>query len=186
MAIPIIDNLLLATNLPLDPRLVVLNLNDVSAYWYAGMTVFQLSNKTQYIYDGSIWYTPGDSLWVIDNSTLTPADPSLGIQLSYIEMQSDSSSLVFVDMQITTESSTGANREYKLMMDGSSALRIWAKSDGLGGVLERGVVIDANYLYIGDPNTNGSWRYGIDASNNLSFEGRKAGNWFEALNLTTD
>jgi hypothetical protein len=86
-------------------------------------------------------------------------------------------------MQVTSDSSLGSTREYKLMIDGSSALRIWSISNGVGGLLEKGVVIDADHLYIGDPSLNGSWRFGIDSSNNFLFEGKKNNLWNEVLNL---
>jgi len=183
MPVSIIEQFQLGNNLPLDARYVVNTIDDVSLYWHAGMQVFQLSDKKLYLYDGSIWTTTGDSLWEVDNSTLVPQNPDYGIGISSIEIEPDSSSAIFVDMQVTSDSSIGSTLEYKLMIDGSSALRIWSISDGVGGLLEKGVVIDAKHLYIGDPSTNGSWRFGIDPSNNFLFEGRNGGSWNEVLNL---
>jgi hypothetical protein len=183
MSVNIIENFQLGTNLSLDARYVVNSYNDVSIYWYAGMQVFQLSDKKLYLYDGSIWTLSGDSFWTVDNSTLVPQNPDYGIGISSIEISPDSSSAIFVDMQVTSDSSLGSTREYKLMIDGSSALRIWSISNGAGGLLEKGVVIDADHLYIGDPSLNGSWRFGIDSSNNFLFEGKKNNLWNEVLNL---
>ena len=59
--VDIIEQFSLGTNLPLDIRYVVDSYYDVSAYWYAGMQVFQTSDSQPYWYDGSIWIPIVDS-----------------------------------------------------------------------------------------------------------------------------
>jgi len=61
MSIQIIDSLYLASQEPLDARLVVNSVNDVSEYWYEGMQVYQTSDKTNYTYDGTKWISIPDT-----------------------------------------------------------------------------------------------------------------------------
>lgn len=183
MPVNIVESFQLGSDLPLDARYVVNTYFDVSLYWHAGMQVFQLSDKKFYIYDGSTWNTNDSGFWILDNSILIPSNPDYGIGISSLEIAPDSSSAVFVDMQITSDSSLGSIREYKLMIDGSSALRIQGVSNGAGGLLEKGLVIDTDYIYVGDPCINGTWRLGINSNNNFIFEGRQSEEWKEVLNL---
>jgi hypothetical protein len=87
MAINIIDNFKLWSNIPLDERYVVNTYNDVSAHWYPGMQVYQLSDHQIWYLDGSSWnqlstgnfllmsslgpqfYWHDGSLYVIDTSS---------------------------------------------------------------------------------------------------------------------
>ena len=55
MPINIIDNFNLSSDIPLDVRYTANTYLDVSLYWYAGMQVFQYSDKQIWWYDGLVW-----------------------------------------------------------------------------------------------------------------------------------
>ena len=60
MAIVIIDQFKLGTNLPLDDRYINVSLYDVSEYWYPGMQVYQTSDQKIYYYNGNTWQPIGN------------------------------------------------------------------------------------------------------------------------------
>jgi len=55
MPINIIDNIKISSDIPLDVRYTADTYLDVSAYWYAGMQVFQYSDRQIWWYDGLVW-----------------------------------------------------------------------------------------------------------------------------------
>lgn len=57
MAIIIVDNFSLGSDIPLDIRYRADTYNDVSAYWYEGMQVYQYTDKQIWWYNGVIWQT---------------------------------------------------------------------------------------------------------------------------------
>ena len=82
-------------------------------------------------------------------------------------------------------SSATANTEesYSMQVDGTDVLKIWGNADGAGSVDETAVVVSGDYLSMGDPKTNGSWRFMIDTSGNMSVQKRVSGSWVEKGNF---
>lgn len=86
MPVYIIDNFRLGTDLPLDARYVVNDVNDVSLYWYAGMQVFQTSDSQLYWYDGFIWSPVIDTSISGNFVTISYVDGSLATRDASIEI----------------------------------------------------------------------------------------------------
>jgi len=67
-----------------------------------------------------------------------------------------------------------------LMPGGSNGVGVGTRTPSskldVAGDVEIGNI---NYFYLGDPGTNGSWRFHVDTSNNLRFERRVSGGWID-------
>lgn len=123
------------------------------------------------------------NLWDVstDNTTVFLRDPCDNLQLSYIEFHPDGGKLLFADMPIVN-AETSMEQSYTMRIDGSSALKIY----GVGAntaLSETAVVVEANYFSLGDPKTDGSWRFVIDSSGNLSVQKRVSNSWVEKGNF---
>ena len=112
-----------------------------------------------------------------DNTNVVLIDPSQNVQLSAIEVEEDGGTVQLVNMPVSTAPTLGTQESYTFDMDGSVALKIYGRASGSGALTETAVVVEATYQYMGDPNTNGSWRFYVDGSANLTFEKRVAGTW---------
>jgi len=115
------------------------------------------------------------SLWDVstDTTTVYLKDPSDNLQLSSIEFQEDGGTLLFTNMPISSPASS--EQSYDMRIDGSSALKIYGMGSG-SALSETAVVMNANYFSMGDPNTDGSWRFKVDASG-LEIEKKVSGVW---------
>jgi len=117
MAIFIIDQFSLNTDLPLDIRYVPSggSYNDVSAYWYPGMQVYQTSDETIWYADNSLnWHQIGsgtdaslNALWnyVIDISTQVQLHESSLGNLTIWNISQDSSIVDLRQWNIAQDSS---------------------------------------------------------------------------------
>jgi len=137
---------------------------------------------TQGITGGSL----DSSLWDISTNGINVflRDPCDNLQLSYIEMQPDGGPLLFVDMPIAAAASS-TEESYTMRIDGSNALKVYGLTSGSGANLsETGVVVEATYFSLGDPQTDGSWRFRINAAGDLAIERRVSGSWTEKGSFT--
>lgn len=130
-------------------------------------------------FDTSTYSGGGGDIWQEDSSNnVTLTDPSNNVVLSMVEIAEDSgANIQFLDMPVSATPAADTEESYTFDMDGSTALKVYGTATGSGAVKEIGVVVEANYQYMGDPNTNGSWRFYVDGSSNLTFEKRTGGSW---------
>ena len=140
-------------------------------HWVTGVLEASLGDTMTFT-NGAI----DSSIWDVSLGTATVylKDPSHNLELSYIEMTENGGELLFVDMPFSS-APIGVEESYTMRIDGSNALKIYgvSASDALS---EMAVVVEANYLSLGDPATNGSWRLRVDASG-LQIEKRVGGVW---------
>ena len=148
-------------------------------HWVTGVLEASLGDTMTFT-NGAI----DSSIWDVSLGTATVylKDPSHNLELSYIEMTENGGELLFVDMPFSS-APIGVEESYTMRIDGSNALKIYgvSASDALS---EIGVVVEANYLCFGSPQTNGSWRFLIDASE-LQTEKRIAGSWIQISRTST-
>ena len=128
--------------------------------------------------DASVSGGGGGDYWELDGSTLIPKDPTVDVKLGKIEIDEDAGAVSLVDMSVTSTPSAGTEESYSFNIDGSTVAKIWGEADGAGALQEYGFVV-ATAQYMGDPNTNGSWRFYPDSSGDLVFEKRVSGTWVE-------
>jgi hypothetical protein len=168
MAVDIIDNLRLGTDLPLDSRYVVDSIYDVSMYWYDGMQVFQTDNNTLQWYDGSIWNTVTDASTIqefinsIDSSIIelyqitNNLESSIG-DLDILTQLHESSLGDLTQWNISQDASIDNLRGRLDIVDGSIVdLTQWnisqdASIDNLRGRLD---IVDGSIVYLTDWNTS--------------------------------
>lgn len=120
------------------------------------------------------------SYWTLDGSTLVPSDDSVDIQLTAIQIETDAGAVDVIDMDVSS-AGAGVEESYAFNIDGSTIAKIYSKADGAGALQETAFVVEGNYQYMGDPETNGSWRFYVspDASADMVFEKRVGGSWIE-------
>lgn len=89
-----------------------------------------------------------------------------------------------IDMDVTDTPDAGVEESYSFKVDGNIIAKVYAEADGTGGIQNEGFEVDS-YQYMGDPNTNGSWRFYVtaDASADLVFEKRVDGSWVEGTRI---
>ena len=133
-------------------------------------------NNTQSVWEYGVAGGAGGDYWTLDGSTLVPTDPTIDVKLSSIEVNEDAGAVSLVDMPVTSSPTAGTEESYAFDVDGSTVAKVWSEADGNGQLQETGFVVET-YQYMGDPNTNGSWRFYPDASGNLTFEKRVSGSW---------
>ena len=119
--------------------------------------------------------------WYVDSSLIQPVNSDYNVQLTAIEIEEDAGTVTLIDMSVSSTPSAGTEESYAFNMDGNAVLKIYGEADGAGGLDESAVVVEADYQYMGTPNTNGSWRFYIsqDASADMVFEKRVSGTWTE-------
>lgn len=127
-------------------------------------------------YNGSKWINSAD-YWTVDGNNLIPTNSSHNVQLSSIILEDDPGTISLIDFDITSGSTSGTENSYAFSVDGSDVMKIYSEADGLGGFVETAVVVEADYQYMGDPNTNGSWRFYVDDNNDLVFQTLIASVW---------
>jgi len=120
----------------------------------------------------------GGGYWTLDGSTLSPTDPTVDVKLGEIKVGEDAGVVSLVDMSVTSTPTVGTEESYALRIDGSTIAKVWGESSGSGALQKTGFVVET-YQYMGDPNTNGSWRFYVNSSGDLVFEKRIAGTWTE-------
>jgi hypothetical protein len=140
------------------------------------VTITSVQQNDMLIYTGSTWVnTP--NLWTVIDSGVTLINENYSLVLSTIELPDDSGLATLVDMGVTSGSSSGVENSYSFRIDGSDVMRIYSESDGSGSVSESSVVIDGDYHYMGNPSTDGSWRWFINGDGDLEFQKRVSGSW---------
>ena len=84
-------------------------------------------------------------------------------------------------MGVTSASGQTTEQSYSFDLDGSTMFKVYGEADGSNGLQETAVVVEAQYQYMGDPSTDGSWRFYVsqDVSADLVYEKRVSGSWVE-------
>ena len=134
-------------------------------------------------YSGGTWINDND-YWTVTETVITPTDVDLDVQLNSIEINENAGSITLVDMSVTDVPNIGTEESYSFDIDANKLLRIYSEADGSGGIENTGVIIEADYQYIGDPGIDGSWRFYINTSDQLVVEKRDSGTW-EASGMFT-
>jgi hypothetical protein len=127
--------------------------------------------------DASASGSGGDNYWVLDGSILRPSDDTVNVELSAIQVNTDAGATTLVDMDVSS-ATTGTEESYAFNIDGSIVAKVYGKAVTGGTLSEIGWVVQAAQ-YMGDPNTNGSWRFYPDSNGDLVFEKRISGTWVE-------
>jgi len=130
---------------------------------------------------GSYWTygTAGSSspdYWTLDGSTLIPSDESVDVKLGRIGIGADAGAITLVDMDVSS-ATAGTEESYSLDLAGNKVAQVWGLSDGAGDASVTGFVVEADAQYMGNPETDGSWRFYIGADSSLVFERRISGIW---------
>jgi len=86
-------------------------------------------------------------------------------------------------MSVTSTPTAGTEESYSFDIDGSAIAKVWGEADGAGALQKTGFVVKT-YQYMGEPNTNGSWRFFVSSSGDLVFEKRISGTWTEKGKFT--
>ena len=135
-----------------------------------------LSYNDMLYYSGTTWKnTP--NLWTQSNSAVTLFNDNFDLSLSNIEMTEDGGSLIAIDMSVTTGVTVGAEESYSFNIDGNSVVRIYGQASGTTGVTNTGLVLDGSYYYLGEPTSNGSWRWFINTTGEIEFQKLTGGTW---------
>jgi hypothetical protein len=134
-------------------------------------------------YSGGTWIN-SDDYWTVTSTLITPTNADLDVQLNSIEIKEDAGAVTLVDMSVSGVPIQGTEESYRFDIDATPMLKLYSEADGASGITNTGVVIQATYQYIGDPNTNGSWRFYINGSSQLVVEKRTGGSW-EASGIFT-
>jgi len=161
-------------------------LTDNSITTLSGLTDVTIDTINDYQilrYSGSTWVNT-DDYWTVTSTLITPTNADLDVQLNSIEINEDAGAITLVDMSVSGVPVTGTEESYSFDIDGTKMLRIYSETDGNSGITNTGVVIESTYQYFGDPNTNGSWRFYINGSNQLVVEKRISSSW-EASGIFT-
>jgi len=146
-------------------------------------TITSPQNNDILLYSGSTWGNV-PYLWKVVNSGVTLFNDNYNLVLSTIEIPDDSGIVTLVDMGVTSASTGGTENSYAFKMDGSDVLRIYSESDGTGSVSESSVVVDGDYHYMGNPTTNGTWRWFVNGDGDLEFQKRITGSWVYKTKFT--
>lgn len=155
-----------------------------------GMDNLSSSNIVYVQTDGKLTYSQnnfaldGSILWVLDNSLIYPRNSDHDVQLNAIQIEDDAGSVTIMDMNVTSTPVDNTEESYTFKLDNAAYLTIYSQADGAGGTKHEQVktsvplVVNNNAFFsIGDPCTNGSWRFLIDTSGNLSVQKLESGSW---------
>jgi hypothetical protein len=124
----------------------------------------------------------GGNYWTLDGSTLVPTDSTVDVKLSEINIGIDAGAVTLVDMDVSS-ATTGTEESYSFDLDGSTIVKVWGEAQ-TGGVLNKTGFVVETVQYMGDPNTNGSWRFYPDSNGDLVFEKRISGTWTQKGKFT--
>jgi len=145
----------------------------------SGLTDVTVDTPTDYQVlrlSGGTWIN-SDDYWTISSTLITPTNADLDVQLNSIEIKEDAGAVTLVDMSVSGVPIEGTEESYRFDIDSNPMLKLYSEANGASGITNTGVVIEATYQYIGDPNTNGSWRFYINGSSQLVVEKRASGSW---------
>lgn len=156
-----------------SPTQPVISIQDTSISITSDASSLLVTGKAIYDYFAS--NVP--NYWTLDGSTLVPTDSTIDVQLSAIQIDTDAGAVTVIDMDVSS-ATAGAEESYAFNIDGSIVAKVWGESDGTGVLQNMGFVVKT-YQYMGDPNTNGSWRFYINGDGDLAFEKRISGSWVE-------
>jgi hypothetical protein len=127
-------------------------------------------------FSGTTWInTP--NIWTVTNSAVTLTNENYNLSLTNLELEADGGVLTLIDMQVTSGASYGTEESYSLNIDGNSVVRVYSESDASGGTINTGLVLDGDYYYMGNPTTNGSWRWFINLDGDMEFQKLTGGTW---------
>jgi len=123
--------------------------------------------------------------WYTDSSLIQPVNSDYDVQLASIEIVEDAGAITIIDMPISSTPAVGTEESYAFNMSGNLVAKIWSEADGAGDASITGLVVETAQ-YMGDPNTNGSWRFYVtdDASADLVFEKLISGTWTQKGKFT--
>ena len=159
-------------------------LSDVSV---GGLGAAQDGSALVYNHAQAVWEYGvaggGGDYWTLDGSTLVPTDDTVDVKLGEINVDTDAGAVTLVDMEVTSTPVAGTEESYAFNIDGSTVAKIWSEADSAGTLQEYGFVVETAQ-YMGDPNTNGSWRFYPDSNGDLVFEKRISGTWTEKGKFT--
>ena len=145
----------------------------------SGLTDVSLTsviNNDILAFSGSTWVnTP--NLWTVSNSAVTLSNENYNLVLSNLELVTDGGALTLIDMPLTDAPTIGTEESYSFDINGNSVVRIYSEADGFGGVSNTGLVLDGKYYYMGNPTTNGSWRWFINIAGDMEFQKLITGTW---------
>jgi len=82
-----------------------------------------------------------------------------------------------------SSATTGTEESYAFNIDGSTVAKVYGNAQTGGTLNEIGWVVETAQ-YMGDPQTNGSWRFYPDSNGDLVFEKRISGTWTEKGKFT--
>jgi len=139
-------------------------------------------NNAQSVWEYGVAGGAGGDYWTLDGSTLVPTDSTVDVQLSEINIGVDAGAVTLVDMDVSS-ATTGTEESYSFDIDGSTVAKVWSEAQ-TGGVLNKTGFVVETAQYMGDPNTNGSWRFYPDSNGDLVFEKRISGTWTEKGKFT--
>ncbi len=159
----------------IEPTMSLTGLTDVE---FTG-----LENNDMMYYSGDTWRnTP--RLWTESNSAVTLSNENYDLSLSNIEVIEDGGTVSLINMNVTSGETQGTEESYSFDINGNPIVRIYSESDGAGSVQNTGLVLDAEYFYMGNPVTNGSWRWFLNVDGDLEFQKRIGGEWIYKTKLT--
>ena len=167
-------------NSGIDGSLYILNIAEAST----NQILFYDSASGSVTYaDASIGGGGGDSYWTLDGSTLVPTDSTVDVKLGQIEIDEDAGAVTLSNMPVSSTPIAGTEESYSFDIDGSTVAKVWSEADGNGALQEYGFVVETAQ-YMGDPGTNGSWRFYVNSSGDLVFEKRISGTWTQKGKFT--
>ena len=150
---------------------------DTSLISLTDVSIVDVSSNNTLKYNGIFekWKNEPD-FWDVSNNDVILYDPSHNLELSSIELLTDGGILELTDMPIVS-ASDGVEQSYSMKLGGANMLKIYGEADGAGSTSETAIIMDASYFILGSIGIDGSWRFWIDPSGNLSFEKRVSGTW---------
>lgn len=134
------------------------------------------------VHNGTDWANVQKD-WTITNDLISPSDENVDIELGNLLIAPDAGEVSFVNMEVTSDTTSGDKESYSFDMNSSTVMKVYGESDGIGGLSSTAIVIEGDYQYMGDPNTDNSWRFGVSGPS-LVFERREDGIWvpYQTLN----
>ena len=140
-------------------------------------------NSTQSLWTYGVAGGAGGDYWTLDGSTLVPTDSTVDVKLGEIIIDTDAGAVTLVDMDVSS-AVAASEQSYAFNIDGSTVAKVYGAATTDGSALaETGFVVET-VQYMGDPNTNGSWRFYPDSAGDLVFEKRISGTWTEKGKFT--
>ena len=155
-----------------------------------GMDSLASSNIVYVQPDGKLTYSQNnfaiDSsiLWKVDASLIMPRNIDHDVQLNSIQIETDAGAVSIMDMDVSLAIS-GTEESYAFNLNGIPFLKIYGQSNGAGDVIHPQVISEVplvtkgtEFIGLGDPCTNGSWRFVISGGN-LSIQKLVSDVWVE-------